>query len=223
MLFASLLSSLVLLSPALAVSINNTLYIITNSERPPLSRPGLSPIGWQRAQDCIPRFVVLCISFQHHSDSPTFDLFIPSRIQLFADLNLGLILVCKPNIKTGACLPANATAAPLAASLGFVPDIHCGTGEEADDDCVGDTLRKYAKNSTQSILVVWDSNEMDDLLENIDIELPEGDDDDDDDGEDDEDDLAIHADIVLIKNLKKKVVETSMNCTGIDGQALRSF
>jgi hypothetical protein len=107
MLFAALLSSLALLSPALAVSINNTLYIITNSERPSLSRPGLSSIGWQRAQDCIPpvRPSSSASHLNHHSDSLTFDLFIPSRIQLFADLNLGLILVCKPNIKTGACLP----------------------------------------------------------------------------------------------------------------------
>ncbi|KAJ7347321.1 hypothetical protein DFH08DRAFT_867755 [Mycena albidolilacea] len=192
MLFTTLLSALALLSPALAVSINNTLYIITNSERPSLGRPGLSPVGWLRAQSCIP--------------------------PIFANLNLGLILVCKPNIKTGACLPANATAAPLAASLGLVPDTHCGTGDNANDDCVGDALKKYAKNSTQSILIVWDANEMDDLLENIDIELPDGDDDDDED----EDDLAVHADIVLIKNLKQKVIETSMNCS-IDGQAPGSF
>ncbi|KAJ7794433.1 hypothetical protein B0H14DRAFT_2621932 [Mycena olivaceomarginata] len=59
---------------------------------------------------------------------------------------------------------ANATAAPLAASLGLVPDTHCGTGDNANDDCVGDALKKYAKNSTQSILIVWDANEMDDLL-----------------------------------------------------------
>jgi hypothetical protein len=54
MLFTALLSTLALLSPALAVSINNTLYIITNAERPSLGRPGLSPVGWLRAQSCIP-------------------------------------------------------------------------------------------------------------------------------------------------------------------------
>jgi hypothetical protein len=52
-------------------------------------------------------------------------------------------------------MPANDTAGPLAASLGLVPDTSCGTGDDAEDDCVGDLLKKYAKNNTQSILVIW--------------------------------------------------------------------
>jgi hypothetical protein len=75
-----------------------------------------------------------------------------STYKIFADLNLGLIIVCKPNNKTGACMPASDTAAPLAASLGLVPDSHCATSSDA---CVGNTLTTYAKNSTQAILVVW--------------------------------------------------------------------
>ncbi|KAJ7819582.1 hypothetical protein B0H14DRAFT_2836301 [Mycena olivaceomarginata] len=161
MLITALLSTLALLSPALAVSINNTLYIITNAETPSLDRPGLTPIGLQRAQDCIP--------------------------PIFADLNLGLIIVCKPNNKTGACMPAN------------------------------DNRRAARRNSTQAILVVWDSAEMGDLLENLDIELPGGDDD------DDADDVLSHADLLLIKNLKQTLIETSMNCTGIDGPAPGTF
>ncbi|KAF8131766.1 hypothetical protein K438DRAFT_1788187 [Mycena galopus ATCC 62051] len=188
MLITALLSTLALLSPALAVSINNTLYIIANAETPSLDRLGLTPIGSQRAQDCIP--------------------------PIFADLNLGLIIVCKPNNKTGTCMPANDTAAPLAVSLGLVPDSHC---DVASDACVGNTLKKYAKNSTQAILVVWDSAEMEDLLEDLDIELPGGDDD------DDAPDFTTHADLLLIKNLKQKVIETSMNCTGIDGPAPDTF
>ncbi|KAJ7856589.1 hypothetical protein B0H13DRAFT_2672948 [Mycena leptocephala] len=179
-----------------SISINNTLYIITNAERPSLRRPGLSPIGKERAESCIPA--------------------------VFGALDLGLIVVCTPHIKTNACMPANATAAPLAASLGLVPDTSCGTGDDAQDDCVGDLLKKYAKNSTQSILVVWDSNQTDDLLDNLDLELPESNDD-DDSGESDEDDLAIYADIILIKNKKKALVESSMNCTGVDGQAPGTF
>lgn len=35
-------------------SIKNTIYIITNAERPSLGRPGLTPVGLQRAIDCIP-------------------------------------------------------------------------------------------------------------------------------------------------------------------------
>ncbi|KAF7355895.1 Phosphoglycerate mutase family [Mycena venus] len=193
----TLLSILALLFATVSsISINNTLYIITNAERPSLRRPGLSPIGMERAESCIPA--------------------------VFHALNIGLIVVCTPDIKTNACIPANTTAAPLAASLGLVPDTSCGTGDDAEDDCVGDLLKKYAKHNIQSILIVWDSNETDDLLENLDLELPESDDD-DDSGEDDEDDLAIYADIILIKNKKKSLVESSMNCTGIDGQAPGSF
>ncbi|KAJ7775471.1 hypothetical protein B0H16DRAFT_1507529 [Mycena metata] len=185
MRITTVLSTIALLSPALAVSINNTLYIIGNAETPSLDLPGLTPIGLRRAQDCIP--------------------------PIFADLNLGLIISCKPNNKTGTCMSANDTAVPLAASLGLVPDNHCAT---SSDSCVSTTLTKYAKNSTQAVLVVWDSAEMDDLLEGLDIDLPGGDDDDDN-----ADIFSFHADLLLIKNLKQTVIETSMNCTGIDGPA----
>ncbi|KAJ6573046.1 hypothetical protein DFH09DRAFT_395660 [Mycena vulgaris] len=191
MLAILLLYILAHFSTALSISINNTLYLIGNAERRSLRRPGLTPVGMERANSCIP--------------------------SVFGALNLGLIVVCTPDTKTNVCIPANTTATPLAASLGLVPDTSCGTGDDADDDCVGDLLREYAKKSNQSILVVWDSNGMDDLLENLDLELAEN-----DDG-DDEDDLAIYADIILIKNKKKPIVETSMNCTGIDGHAPGSF
>ena len=46
---------LLLLLPLIeAIIINNTIYIISNAERPSLDRPGLSPLGWQRASQCIP-------------------------------------------------------------------------------------------------------------------------------------------------------------------------
>ncbi|KAF7342226.1 Phosphoglycerate mutase family [Mycena venus] len=194
MLAILLLYTLALFSTASSISINNTLYLIRNAERPSMRRPGLTPVGLERARSCIP--------------------------SVFGDLNLGLIVICTPDIKTNVCIPANTTVAPLAASLGLVPDTSCGTGRDADVDCVGDLLREYATKSTLPILVVWDSNTMDDLLENLNLELAESDDGSD---TDDEDDLAIYADIILIKNKKKPVVETSMNCTGIDGQAPGSF
>ncbi|KAJ6573043.1 hypothetical protein DFH09DRAFT_1152231 [Mycena vulgaris] len=192
MLAILLLYTLALFSTALSISINNTLYLIRNAERPSMRRPGLTPVGMERANSCIP--------------------------SVFGALDLGLIVVCTPDTKTNVCIPANTTAAPLAASLGLVPDTSCRTGDDADIDCVGDLLREYATKSTQSILIVWDSNDMDDLLENLNLELVETDDG-IETGEDDEDDLAIYADIILIKNNKKPIVETSMNCTGIDGQA----
>ncbi|KAJ7794432.1 hypothetical protein B0H14DRAFT_2923131 [Mycena olivaceomarginata] len=181
---------LALLSPALAVSINNTLYIITNAETPSLDRPGLTPIGLQRRR-------------------------IASLRSIFADLNLGLIIVCKPNNKTGACMPANDNR--LAARR--VPGARA---RQPLRDVVRRLCRQYTddltpKNSTQAILVVWDSAEMGDLLENLDIELPGGDDD------DDADDVLSHADLLLIKNLKQTLIETSMNCTGIDGPAPGTF
>lgn len=48
-----LLSGLLsLIHPVL--SITNPIYIITNAEQPSLSRPGLTPIGYQRANECLP-------------------------------------------------------------------------------------------------------------------------------------------------------------------------
>ncbi|KAF8144535.1 hypothetical protein K438DRAFT_2029117 [Mycena galopus ATCC 62051] len=191
MLAILLVYALTLFSTVSSISINNTLYFIRNAERPSKRVPGLTPIGVERAERCIP--------------------------SIFGALDLGLIVVCTPDINTNVCIPANTTAAPLAASLGLVPDTSCKTGHGADVDCVWDLLSEYATKSTQSILVVWDSSTMDDLLESLNLEMAEG-----DDG-DDEDDLAIYPDIVLTKNYKKPVVETSMNCTGIDGQAPGSF
>ncbi|KAF8164130.1 hypothetical protein K438DRAFT_1858172 [Mycena galopus ATCC 62051] len=196
MLAILLVYALTLFSTVSSISINNTLYFIRNAERPSKRLPGLTPIGMERAERCIP--------------------------SVFGGLNLGLIVVCTPDAETNVCIPANTTAAPLAASLGLVPDTSCKTGDDADVDCIGDLLREYATKSTQSILVVWDSNDMDDLLESLNLELAEPDDG-IDTGEDDEDDLAIYADIILTKNYKKPIVETSMNCTGIDGPAPGSF
>ncbi|KAJ7306191.1 hypothetical protein DFH08DRAFT_902359 [Mycena albidolilacea] len=128
-MLVALLYTLTLFSSALSITINNTLYLITNAERPSLGRPGLSPLGMRRAQECIP--------------------------PVFAEFNLGLIVVCTPDIKTNSCIPANTTAAPLAASLGLVPDTSCATGDDADIDCVVDLLRGYAEASTKSILIIW--------------------------------------------------------------------
>lgn len=39
---------------AAAASPNNTVYIISNAETPSLELPGLTPVGLQRAQNCLP-------------------------------------------------------------------------------------------------------------------------------------------------------------------------
>ncbi|KAJ6582231.1 hypothetical protein B0H19DRAFT_1061670 [Mycena capillaripes] len=121
-------------------------YIIANAETPSLGRPDLTPIGKQRAESCIPR--------------------------VFFQLNIGLIITCavdKDGIEGLNCPAANETALPLAKTL----DINittCGTGDGADDDCPLDKIHKFNKNSNQSILIVWDSTDMEDLIEDVDTD-----------------------------------------------------
>lgn len=38
----------------LVVGISNPVYVITNAEQPSLFRPGLTPVGLQRATECLP-------------------------------------------------------------------------------------------------------------------------------------------------------------------------
>ncbi|KAJ7085605.1 hypothetical protein C8R44DRAFT_893890 [Mycena epipterygia] len=161
-------------------------YIITNAETPSLGRPGLTPIGKHRAECCIPN--------------------------VFSQLNIGLIITCTVD-RDGEeglnCPAANETAIPLANTLGI--DITaCATGDGANDDCVHDKLQKFNKNSNQSVLIVWDSTDMEDLLEGVDTDAGL-----------DNDSLGLHADLILTVNPAhlKSVVESSMNCSGIDGTA----
>jgi hypothetical protein len=44
------------------------------------------------------------------------------------------------------------------------------TGDGADDDCPNNTLQKFNKKSNQSVLLVWDSSDMEDLIENVDTD-----------------------------------------------------
>ncbi|KAJ7833082.1 hypothetical protein B0H13DRAFT_2370577 [Mycena leptocephala] len=44
----------------------------------------------------------------------------------------------------------------------------CATGDGAGDDCVHDKIQKFNKNSNQSVLIVWDSTDMEDLIEDAD-------------------------------------------------------
>ncbi|KAJ7448809.1 hypothetical protein FB451DRAFT_1262321 [Mycena latifolia] len=160
-------------------------YIITNAETPSLDRPGLTPVGKQRAEDCIP--------------------------EVFSQLNIGFILSCSVD-KDGeeglGCPVAVKTATPLAQALGLNITL-CGTGEEANDDCVHDKVHAFLKASNQSALVVWDATDMDSLLENADVN----------DAGLDEDTLGTHADLILTVVSGKRVGQTSMNCTGLDGPA----
>ncbi|KAJ7118367.1 hypothetical protein C8R44DRAFT_790632 [Mycena epipterygia] len=120
-------------------------YIITNAETPSLDRPGLTPVGKQRAEECIPA--------------------------LFSQLNIGFIVSCtvdKDGEEGLLCPEAVQTATPLAQLLGLNITL-CGTGEESNDDCVHDKVHAFLKASNQSALVVWDNTDMDSLLENADV------------------------------------------------------
>ncbi|KAF9474846.1 hypothetical protein BDN70DRAFT_294024 [Pholiota conissans] len=153
--------SFVLVTLALAVSaaakFNNTVYIISNAETPSLQLPGLTPVGAQRAQQCLPA--------------------------LFAPLDIGLVVTCPFDPDSGKCSETIATATPIADSLGLTVDTSCGADEETDDDCVPDLLKNFGKTSTQAIIVIWDLGDMDSLFENLDVD-DDGDDDDDDDDDD---------------------------------------
>ncbi|TFK31322.1 hypothetical protein BDQ12DRAFT_694331 [Crucibulum laeve] len=175
----------------------NTVYIISNAETPSLGLPGLTPVGIQRVEQCIP--------------------------SVFASLDVGKIISCPPDPDSGACFSTIATATPLANALNLAVDTSCGADEETDDDCVTKLMKKFSKTSNQSIAIVWDLDQMDSLFENIDADEPDNDDDDDDDDDDDEDDSEGHYDILttVVKGIIKS--EVSQNCTGIDGQAPGSF
>ncbi|KDR74829.1 hypothetical protein GALMADRAFT_280180 [Galerina marginata CBS 339.88] len=174
-----------------AFAFTNPVYIISNAETPSLKLPGLTPVGKKRVQNCLP--------------------------PLLAPLDIGLIVTCPFDPDSGLCSETIATATPIAQSLNLNITTKCGADEETDDDCVPDLLKAFAKNSTQSMLVIWDLDDMDSLFENLDVD--DGDDDDDDDDDDD----TPHFDLLttVVKNKVSSIV--SQGCQGIDGQAAGTF
>ncbi|KAF9258228.1 hypothetical protein L218DRAFT_948559 [Marasmius fiardii PR-910] len=151
---------------------NNTIYIISNAETPSLNRPGLTPVGERRAQQCIP--------------------------SVFTDFNIGLIISCN-GTEAGSededgdgqgCGASVATVQPLATKLGLTLNT-CGAGDDANEECASRLINAFAKNSTAAVLVVWDNLQMDDLLENLNIN------DEEDDSEDNEDGTP-HYDVIAV-------------------------
>jgi len=191
-LFHSFIAASTLVTVVSAAAFNNTVYIISNAETPSLDLPGLTPIGKQRVEECLPA--------------------------LFAPLDVGLVVTCPFDPDSGKCGATIATATPIADSLGLTVDTSCGADEETDDDCVTDLLRKFAQNSTDSMLIIWDLGDLDSLFENLDV-----DDDSDDDDDDDDDDDTPHYDILTTVVKKKVTSTTSQGCEGIDGQAPGTF
>ncbi|ESK92741.1 phosphoglycerate mutase family [Moniliophthora roreri MCA 2997] len=143
-LFRSL-SIFALLTGYLATAAKTPYYIITNAETPSFNRPGLTPVGQRRANDCIPG--------------------------LFSRFNIGMIISCtvdRDGEEGLGCPSAVETATPLATLLGLNVTT-CGTGEESNDECVHNKIQKFNKASNQSVLIVWDASDMDNLLENADV------------------------------------------------------
>jgi len=95
------------------VTYTNTLYIITNAETPSLNLPGLTPVGKQRAEVCLPE-VSFCV-VQSLDD----EVLMPLSHQLFRPLNIGFIATCPLNKKNGLCAETITTAQPIASSLGL--------------------------------------------------------------------------------------------------------
>ncbi|KAJ7186309.1 hypothetical protein GGX14DRAFT_409220 [Mycena pura] len=143
---------------------------------------------------------------------------------IFSQLNIGLILSCSVDKegKDGLLCPnAVLTATPLAKALGLNITL-CATGEGSKDECVPDKLEAFFKTSTKSALIVWDSTEVDDLLEDANVK---------DAGMDIDDTVEtqqvsssftrfIGPDVILTVpglGVRVRPIATSMNCTGIDG------
>lgn len=53
-LFHSFAFAMVLVTVANAAKFNNTIYVISNAETPSLHLAGLTPVGAQRANTCLP-------------------------------------------------------------------------------------------------------------------------------------------------------------------------
>ncbi|KIJ43693.1 hypothetical protein M422DRAFT_47766 [Sphaerobolus stellatus SS14] len=148
---------LIILIATVSAKVNNTIYFISNAESPSFGRPGLTPVGFLRAQNCIP--------------------------PLFKDLGIRKIISCPFNEESGVCFSTNATVTSLTQGLNLPVDLSCGADENTDDDCVTKLINKFAKTSSQAIAIVWDFHNMNNQLEKLNLVLPERD---NDNGDDDE-------------------------------------
>ncbi|GJE84698.1 hypothetical protein PsYK624_007740 [Phanerochaete sordida] len=121
-------------------SFRNTVYLIRNGETNTKEfGSGLTQTGILRSQ-CLP------------------SVFGPNTAQ-----TVGYILAEPPLKRKSNVSDAVDTVIPLAESLRIPIDISCG---HDDKDCVAEALSTFAvKNSTASMLVVWDSDLLPDIAE----------------------------------------------------------
>ncbi|KAF8653687.1 hypothetical protein AX16_003837 [Volvariella volvacea WC 439] len=163
-------------------AVRNSIYIIRNAEVASLGEVGFTPVGLQRATTCLPT------------------LFGPE-----SPYNIGYIITCEPSITTPTCHTALGTVKPLADALGIEVDTVCSTGDDAPDDCVLQRVQAFAAESTQAILIAWDSEHMEDLFEHLDM--------DDDEPEFPE----TQADVVFTIRNGHFINQSSQGCADIDG------
>ncbi|KIJ30777.1 hypothetical protein M422DRAFT_70933 [Sphaerobolus stellatus SS14] len=202
---ASWLTTSVLLSSLTRADsgVRNSLFVISQAETPSLGINGLTPVGLQRAQTCIPNVMSSTIMMN----------------MVFNASNIGLVLSCTPDPDSGACFAAVATVTPLARNLNLTVDISCSlvyltvtgdsdTGDNAQDDCVSDLIASFAAKSNKAIIAVWDAGDEDTFFENLDIDLP-----------DDIDDGVFHHDVITTIRADTFISRTSQNCPGLDGMA----
>ncbi|KAL0946322.1 hypothetical protein HGRIS_012561 [Hohenbuehelia grisea] len=171
---------------SLVMAIPNSIYILRNAETPSLGIEGLSPVGKQRATSCI-----------------------PSVFSATSTYNIGLVMACRKDVNTTDCHTAVDTATPLATALKLTLDTSCATIESnvTSETCVPDRIKTFAKTSTKNILIVWDVEHLDDLLDEFDLE------------NDGPDYPEQNADVVFSIRNNHFVSQVSLNCPGIDGAA----
>ncbi|KAF8641411.1 hypothetical protein AX16_009987 [Volvariella volvacea WC 439] len=148
--FSSLTASLLTLSTGVS-AIRNSIYVISNAETASLGLFGLTPVGAQRASECIP--------------------------QVFSRMNIGLIVSCTPDFLTGDCYASIRTVEPLAASLGLDIDTSCGLDDDSDEECLPTLLENFALSSSRAILISWDLGLMEELYEMLGVEIDMGEED----------------------------------------------
>jgi len=176
--------------------INNTMYIISNAEQPSLSRPGLSPVGFRRANECLPQvcFVLqTCFHFYFsviywHFNALTLAFLDPQYRQdhrVSSKWWRRLRVLRNSRHDTPYCKCAWPSYRHQLVFKIFLRSTNeswptcltcSGADENTDDNCVTDLAKQFEKTSSKAILIVWVSyNEYySSLLQSLIQSLPKG-------------------------------------------------
>ncbi|KIJ51642.1 hypothetical protein M422DRAFT_243959 [Sphaerobolus stellatus SS14] len=109
-----------------SAEVNNTIYVTLNAESPSFGRPGSTPVGVRRAQNCIPA--------------------------LFQNLDVGKVISCPFNGGDGVCFSTTAIVTPLTQALNLTVDFSCGADENTDIRKAGKRYKgNYSLYSVHSV------------------------------------------------------------------------